>query len=413
MKFKDLFNRPAHTAGSAPERNAEPVPPWDARSPAPGVAGPVSVEEALRQLKSIQELFGEEEDDVLTMPCSALLRNLPERLRGAQWQAASFPDVNLELPRDATLKQLRKGRISYPLGDFLPVLPEGWVQDDPAATVDFDLATVVQAIPPAWFRTSAAVSRQVEAARHIPDYFKPVQPADAMAPPTAMPDLRPLRPGEWPGREPAQGLGALTVDINRATERELLRLPGIGPRRAQAIIQYRQDPGRYASIFDLANAPGIGRKSFRNVTGLTFRRKNRHEVLSGLLGSPPETRPTLLQLTEQIRTTLAARGCLLGNEAGQALAASGLPDDEAARHAALVPQLFRRARRCLDALDPAPVRCLALPAADAPRLLYRTGAYFLIIFLPAGGGWDAAIAAGRDIAREVHWLLGGRAVVRE
>ena len=47
--------------------------------------------------------------------------------------------------------------------------------------------------------------------------------------------------------------GSLLVNINEATLRELETLPGIGPARAQLIIQHRP----YRSADDLKNIQGI------------------------------------------------------------------------------------------------------------------------------------------------------------
>jgi len=48
------------------------------------------------------------------------------------------------------------------------------------------------------------------------------------------------------------------VDINTAPASELESLPGIGPSKAAAIVQYRTDHGAFASVDDLDNVPGIG-----------------------------------------------------------------------------------------------------------------------------------------------------------
>jgi len=492
MRFMNFLSRSAPSFSDLQERNETPVQTLSEQEPvrpdlppsASELQSPESVDKALEMLKTIQEILHDEEDGVLAVPCRALLQNLPENLRGEKWQPYSFPDVALELPRDVTLKQLRKGRVSFPLNDYLPVLPEGWVQAQPEAMVDFDLPTVVQAIPLEWLHPATIPSKQVEAVRHIPDYFKPavgaaelaaaaapaleatapitpaptlpdvaaeqplamptVEPpaaefAAAAAPaleatvpitpaptlpdvaaeqPLAMPTVeppatapRPLGPGEWSGVEPALDIGVLSVDINRATEADLLCLPNIGPLRAQAILRYRQDHGPFASIFDLADVPGIGRRLFRQITGLSFRRTNRHEVLNGLLGLPLGSHPTLSHLMVHIRDVLAAAGCVLSNTEGLALAASGLPDERTTRYAALVPQLFRRARRYLAALDPTPPGCLVIPTAEAPLLCYQVSNCFLIITLPAGSPLDPALKPAGAIAREIHWLLGCRAVM--
>ena len=48
------------------------------------------------------------------------------------------------------------------------------------------------------------------------------------------------------------------LDLNRATAAELDALPGIGPRRAQAILDYRAVSGGFARVEDLLLVEGIG-----------------------------------------------------------------------------------------------------------------------------------------------------------
>lgn len=60
------------------------------------------------------------------------------------------------------------------------------------------------------------------------------------------------------------------VDINTAGEAELLRLPGIGPAKARAIIAYRQARGPFASVAELVQVPGIGPATVANLAGLAM-----------------------------------------------------------------------------------------------------------------------------------------------
>ena len=48
------------------------------------------------------------------------------------------------------------------------------------------------------------------------------------------------------------------VDINRADKEELMRLPGIGETKAEAIIAYRREHGDFESPEALLEVPGIG-----------------------------------------------------------------------------------------------------------------------------------------------------------
>ena len=53
-------------------------------------------------------------------------------------------------------------------------------------------------------------------------------------------------------------LNTSIVNINSASETELVALPGIGPSKARAIAQYRQQQGNFKSVDDLQKVKGIG-----------------------------------------------------------------------------------------------------------------------------------------------------------
>lgn len=55
---------------------------------------------------------------------------------------------------------------------------------------------------------------------------------------------------------------AVVVNLNTATATDLQQLPGIGPKVAARIIEYRQKNGPFAKIEQLMNVQGIGEKSF-------------------------------------------------------------------------------------------------------------------------------------------------------
>lgn len=47
------------------------------------------------------------------------------------------------------------------------------------------------------------------------------------------------------------------VDVNTATQTDLERLPGIGPKLAQAIVTHRETVGAFVLPADLMRVPGI------------------------------------------------------------------------------------------------------------------------------------------------------------
>lgn len=70
---------------------------------------------------------------------------------------------------------------------------------------------------------------------------------------------------------PAVQIGTVPVarvDVNRATLSELTGLPGIGPKLAQRVIDYRRANGQFKKIDDLLFVKGIGRKKLDRMRDL-------------------------------------------------------------------------------------------------------------------------------------------------
>ncbi|MDX8364163.1 helix-hairpin-helix domain-containing protein [Cytobacillus sp. IB215665] len=55
------------------------------------------------------------------------------------------------------------------------------------------------------------------------------------------------------------------VDLNRATMAELESLPGIGVKKAEAILSYREEYGSFQAVEDLLKISGIGEKSLEKL----------------------------------------------------------------------------------------------------------------------------------------------------
>lgn len=64
------------------------------------------------------------------------------------------------------------------------------------------------------------------------------------------------------GEKTASGSGA--IRINYATQEEIETLSGVGPSKAQAIIQHREEHGFFHTVEDLLEIPGIGEKTLEN-----------------------------------------------------------------------------------------------------------------------------------------------------
>lgn len=58
------------------------------------------------------------------------------------------------------------------------------------------------------------------------------------------------------------GSNSNLININTATEAELIKLPGVGSSTANKIIDYRSKNGNFKNIEDLKNVNGIGNAKF-------------------------------------------------------------------------------------------------------------------------------------------------------
>lgn len=56
-----------------------------------------------------------------------------------------------------------------------------------------------------------------------------------------------------------------TINLNTADVTELQNLPGVGPKKAELIIQYRQEKGSFSKIEYLTEVQGIGEKTFAKI----------------------------------------------------------------------------------------------------------------------------------------------------
>lgn len=62
------------------------------------------------------------------------------------------------------------------------------------------------------------------------------------------------------------------ININRAGNEELQKLSGIGPSKAESIIKYREEIGRFTKAEELLNVSGIGAKTLEKIKDkLVFR----------------------------------------------------------------------------------------------------------------------------------------------
>lgn len=62
----------------------------------------------------------------------------------------------------------------------------------------------------------------------------------------------------WTAARPTELVPLARIDLNSAPERELVQVPGLGPKLAENIVQHRQQYGSFQSVDQLQEVHGIG-----------------------------------------------------------------------------------------------------------------------------------------------------------
>ncbi|WP_418972746.1 ComEA family DNA-binding protein [Allofournierella sp.] len=83
-------------------------------------------------------------------------------------------------------------------------------------------------------------------------------------PPLFQPGYDPLNP------QPVTVQGLLRVELNTADEAALRSLPGLGEKKARAILQYRADHGPFSSLEELAQISAVTSKDLEAWDGYLY-----------------------------------------------------------------------------------------------------------------------------------------------
>jgi competence protein ComEA len=110
----------------------------------------------------------------------------------------------------------------------------------------------------------AAASPSTTSATGAASVFAPI-PSLSADPASTPPQLPTTASPPPPTTSPAVPPSEEPVILNLATAEELQRLPGIGPKKAQAILALRQRMGRFRQIEDLMKVKGIGRATVKRL----------------------------------------------------------------------------------------------------------------------------------------------------
>ncbi len=115
---------------------------------------------------------------------------------------------------------------------------------------------VADAVVAAGGTSTGADVEQLNLAARISDGERIYVPKKGEPPPAVITGSPPTGGGTAAGG--AKGGPAGPLDLNTATAEQLEALPGVGPATSKAILAYRASHGRFRSVTELLEVPGIG-----------------------------------------------------------------------------------------------------------------------------------------------------------
>ncbi|MDQ0429993.1 competence protein ComEA [Planomicrobium stackebrandtii] len=165
--------------------------------------------------------------------------------------AASLELINAESPQQTETPETENPEIAATLMiDIKGQVANPGVYELPAGS------RMQAAIDAAGGFTPEADSRAINLALIVVDetsLYVPAAGEEAVVPATA---------------QAASAGGSSVININTATEAQLMELPGIGPSKAAAILAYRDEAGKFKTPEELTEVTGIGDKTFEQLKDL-------------------------------------------------------------------------------------------------------------------------------------------------
>lgn len=172
---------------------------------------------------------------------------------------ASVSDVETILPQEVKEDGQHEQKADTELPEKIIVDVKGQVKK-PGVYPSSQEERVIDVINRAGGLTESADESQVNFAEHVQDAMVIYIPAIG----EVEMETADTQTGNFTGNSGGDNQQA-KVNLNKADETELQTLPGIGPAKATAIVQYRETNGPFKTIEDLKNISGIGDKTFEKL----------------------------------------------------------------------------------------------------------------------------------------------------
>ena len=182
--------------------------------------------------------------------------------------------------------------------------------------------------------------------------------------------------------------------------------------KSRAIVTYRSEHGPFANIFELGNVPNLGRKAFKQITGMAFtaKRRDRSDRLSKLLKLPVAELASLSSIARAVASRQGFAGCIISDNEGMPLAdyRSGGTSEALS---AVIPQLVKQVRDNMEIAGFPEIDCISVSAEGQMISMIGTGRVFLTYLHVSDKLTTGQLALVRKVAGELAWLLSHRGYV--
>lgn len=202
------------------------------------------------------------------------------------------------------------------------------------------------------------------------------------------------------------------VNINTAMDEQLLTLEGVSAGMARNIVAYRTANGPFKSIFHLCRVPGLGRKTFKHITGMPWSDKHLHRKrkLATLIGITSKEASHLPTVAQALARKLNFAGCVISDQDGLVLAGSRA-GDEGESFGAIVPRLIFQMRETAKAVQVGEIEFVSMCFGKKMFTVAVSGGVYLTCIHQSNKLTLGQLALFNKVAAELAWLLSHRGYV--
>ena len=197
----------------------------------------------------------------------------------------------------------------------------------------------------------------------------------------------------------------LLVDLNRCSVEDLTTIDGIGRALAQRIIDFRNSRGKFNSVNELRQVPGIGRKTFRALAGV------HPHALNRILGATDDGELTLQEIVRLTGKLPGIDGCMLATADGLFVTGELPPHLDQSTISVFAPQLFKKVGRYARELKVGSIRRFTIFTDTQPISIFRAGDVYLIVIHDAFRFSKALLRRCERISQEIARLSSQRVTV--